>query len=202
MDTKEIKNISQTEKAEATNKVVNFHAETPEELAKIMEGKIPEKDFQNIMGLVNAVKGKEQGIGNPIDKIVNNDVNVHKTAENKDIHKHIVLIKTNDSTRIIPVLTNSNVRLEISLDVSTSECENLPEDDITDFNISSNSKEINGVSPMIVIPHKYDGNDNQDSISKVIDFILSSYSEHVKVDELECHGVGISGKIINIIQKK
>jgi len=62
-------------------------------------------------------------------------------------------------------------------------------------------KEINGVSPMIVIPHKYDGNDNEDSISKVIDFILSSYSEHVKVDELECHGVGISGKIINIIQK-
>jgi len=87
------------------------------------------------------------------------------------------------------------------LDVSTSKCENLQDDDIIDFNISSNIKEISNVSPMIVIPHKYDGNDNEDSISKVIDFILSSYSEHVQVNELECHGVGISGKLINIIQK-
>ena len=198
MDTKEITNISQTEKEEATNKLAYFHAETPEELAKIMDRKIPEKDFQNIMGLVNAVKSKEQSKGNSIDKIVNNEVN---TIE-EDIHKHIVLIKTNDSTRIIPILTNSNVKLEVSLDVSTSECENQSEDDITDFHLSSNIKKINGVSPIIVIPHKYNGNDNEESISKVIDFILSSYSEHVKVNELECHGVGISGKLINIIQKK
>ena len=195
MDSKKT-NIKSKRKKEKYN-FLFFEANNPEELAKIMTDKIPEKDFQNIMGLVNSVK--KQGIDNTIDKTMNRSDEAFKDHE---IHKHIIITKTKDATRILPILTNSNVKLEVSLDVQTYECENQSEDDSIDFNISSNIKEIDGIFPQIVIPHKYDGNDNEESISKIIDFFLSSYSEYIQVEELECHGIEMSGKCINIIQKK
>ena len=194
MNKKEKNQSSLTQHSEARSnpdsKKVHFHADTPEELAKVMDGLIPEKDLQNIMGLVNSVTGAEHI----------NSFTTQKTDNENNIQKNIVLIKTNDSTRLIPVLTNSNVHLDVSLDVTTSDCHDYQDDNNIDFQLSSNIIEMEGVLPMIVIPHIFNGNDNEDAISKVIDFLLTTYSENITIDPLECHGIGVTGKIIKIIK--
>ncbi|MCL2064750.1 MAG: hypothetical protein FWG98_10340, partial [Candidatus Cloacimonetes bacterium] len=68
--------------------------------------------------------------------------------------------------------------------------------------IESGIKSQEGFVAPIVIPHKFEENDNDASVSKIIDYFRLHFSDKVSVINLDFGDIDVSGKVIAINEKK
>jgi len=183
------------EKATKHKKKV-FVGETAEEIAECLAGQVPEQDFERIMAVINS------GLGSQVETNITitdeSDMPMHKTYEDESKQEKIFLLKTSDSIRIVPVLMHTKGKLKFSLDISSEEDSSVLDQNQSSFNLASDVKIEDGLTPLISIPYKHEGNDNEASINKVMDFFLQKYAAHIEVEELDCFGQVMSGKVITV----
>jgi len=167
-----------------------FVGETAEELAESMAGQVPEEDLQKILAVVNSALEKQ---AEPDNDIIETKCEMHRTYEDDAHQERIILLKTSESLQIVPVLMHAKGKLQLSLGVDPQQNDNEQS-----FNLASDVKVEDGLTPLITIPYNFDNNDNEAALNKVIDFFLQKYAAHVDVEELDCFGNVVSGKIVTI----
>ena len=117
----------------------------------------------------------------------------------------IILINTPTSTIVIPVLTLDNVKLETELTEIDDDQINITSSFTKMYSnsdgvvsITSGLTEKDGAIQPIIISHNCEGADNELSITKIIDYLKSNYSNSVSVDDLDFGNSKLSVKIIKI----
>ncbi|MCL2063967.1 MAG: hypothetical protein FWG98_06305 [Candidatus Cloacimonetes bacterium] len=126
----------------------------------------------------------------------------------------IIITKTVSSIIIVPVLSSSKTKL--SLDIEKDSDDNNRESaknqiDLPDTTysqvisneegsicIESGLKSQDGFVAPIVIPYKFEENDNGASVSKIIDYFRLHFPEKVSVVELDFGDIDVSGKVVTI----
>jgi len=181
-----------------------FKGETIEELAEAMAGKIPEKDFQNIMSFMSSEMKAQAAVAASAASAASEDtMQLHRTYEDDAGQIRIILFKTANSIRIMPVLTHVKGKLDVSVDVESSESASSDDTDMSNdpeqtFNLATDINVEDGLVPVISIPYKHDNTDNELSIGKLLDYLLHKYADVLEVEELDCFGNVLEGKVIKL----
>jgi len=192
-----------------------YHGETPEEIANNIAGNIDEKYQKSIMDFINKAMKKpeissEVNTGNPVVK----KIQIYQADESRINNGEIVIVRTATSTLIAPVLKHSAVKTDISIEIS-AEGENplssgntsnsdgkiLPKVvDNTEMSlfVENNTKSQDGIIPLLVIPHRSEDNDNESSISQILDYFQKYHSEDISIGDFDFSVVHLSGKLIII----
>jgi len=172
-----------------------FYAETVEEMEKIIADNIDEKYQKTLMDFIKQTKEKK----NAPD--YNPDVKTYNFVQNEESNqtdKRIVILKTTTATLIVPILMYSDGNIDISLEISKQGnnkqtiVNNIP------LSVESDIKSHEGLLPLLVIPHNSEGNDNEGSITQIIDYLLMSFSKHISIQDLAYSEADLTGKFIII----
>jgi hypothetical protein len=187
-----------TDKPEKSSKFKVYYGNTNDDIVELMKGNIPEKDQQKIMEFLNSVDPKSNEGTNDATVATMTGHNAINDGEN---NKQIILIKTASSTILVPILANSDMKFNMSFDVSLlgeKECterdQNVEDGNLSTYSVNSQDGSINietnitdneGLVPIILIPHECDGNNNESSISKIIDYLKLAFPNSIDVVQLE-----------------
>jgi len=212
-----MRNKSKNEKSKGTTHIDDnldlpkqtvFYGETPEEIAKNMDGHVPEKYLSSIMDIIKEEKEKTK---NATDVEV---LHHSKTEESNPNNIEIVILRTSTSTLIIPALMLSSGHLDISYENTTHSKDHhslsnthTNESDVFSkvidnsevaFSIESDIKSQDGVVPPLVIPHRCENNDNDNSISKIIDYLQLAFPSRISIENLTSFDSNVTGKRVII----
>jgi len=219
---KKVKN----EENEINEKLIRtFQGETPEEILKYMSGIVPEKDIKAIMKNINDIRDKQKestddipeehqrlikkAIKSAINKVNETSVTSSVTLLSTNQHptfivnkKAIHIYTTSSATHIVPFLFATPVNLEMTLKVSPPISDNslsltIPENKQEyNFNLETDMKGCDGMVPSLVISHKCENNNNETSISQIIEYLQKHFSEYIDIEDVECYGNSLSVKRI------
>jgi len=126
----------------------------------------------------------------------------------------IIITKTVSSIIIVPVLASSKIKLSMEVEKESDDSGGEPaknqiaSSDTTFSQVISNKdgsiciesgiKSQEGFVAPIVIPHKFEENDNDASVSKIIDYFRIHFSDKVSVINLDFGDIDVSGKVVTI----
>jgi len=154
-----------------------YEGETAEELMASMSGQVDEKYLKEILDIVKQdAQSQETEPDNPNTFTFSLVRGENSTCNSKDI----IILKTATSTTIVPVLMNTSVNMDITLEVTPDANDNAQ----TAILVESDLQYSDGVIPMLVIPHTCEGNDNQAAITQIIEFLLGAYPERFFVQDI------------------
>jgi len=126
----------------------------------------------------------------------------------------IIITKTASSIIIVPVLSSSKTKLSLEVEnesdntsgelaknrtASTSHVISNEEGSIC---IESGMKSQDGFVAPIVIPYKFEDNDNEASVLKIINYFRLHFPDKVSVVNLDFGDIDVSGKVITIKEKE
>ena len=120
----------------------------------------------------------------------------------------IIITKTVSSIIIVPVLSSSKTKLLMEIEKESNGESDKGKNDTPYSQVISNEegsiciesglKSQDGFVAPIVIPYKFEGNDNGASVSKIIDYFRLHFPEKVSVVELDFGDIDVSGKVVTI----
>jgi len=193
----------------------SFRGETPEELAKSIAGQVDEKYQKSLMDIVNKAMNKT---GASPDASSNDSaikkINICRTDDSNPHKREIIIIRTATSTLIAPILIDSSVKTDISIEITPQDTSGFSmiynrntdsetiskeiENADVSLSVETNAKSKGGLVPLLVIPHNSEGNDNEASITQIIEFLQLSYTEHIFIENFDFSGVNVAGKLVII----
>ena len=104
----------------------------------------------------------------------------------------IIMIKSSTSTVVIPLLTTENVVLNSELKEiddeqlqSESSKPNVYSNVDGMISITSGMADKDEIIQPIIIPHNYEGADNEKSLTKIVDYLKANCSEHINAEKLD-----------------
>ena len=119
----------------------------------------------------------------------------------------IIMIKSSTSTIVIPLLTTENVMLDTELKEiddeqlqSESSKPNVYNNVDGMISITSGMADKDEIIQPIIIPHNYEGTDNEKSLTKIVDYLNANCSKHLNIEKLDFGEFKLSGSIIKIMK--
>jgi len=179
------KNEGNIGKKDATQYKV-YRGDTAEELLASMAGNVDEKYQKVIMDIINKERSSEQ-------KPNTFQFNYLRGEYSTQQHRNIVIVRTATATFIVPILMNTDVNMDITIeiipDVSNSTLQGEDSHRVIGNNetsvcLESDIKSNDGIIPMLVIPHSCEGNNNELAISQILDYLMLSFPERVEVEDI------------------
>jgi len=185
--------------------------DTLEEAEESISTHVDEKYQKSIMDIIQKAKEKKK---KPNDDSEVTTVNFLRTEESNQTDKYIIILRTTSSTLIVPILMYTGGNIDISLEISNQRKNIQSLIDKTDKNGNVLSRVINnskvpltvesdienheGLVPLLVIPHKSEDNDNDASISQIINFLKFTYSNHITIRDCESFESDVTIKLVII----
>jgi len=193
---------------ESDRLIRTFTAETAEDLLECMKGLVPDEKIKVIMETMDEMKNKYKKPSDDIpeeqqrliNKAIKSAINDVKIAQELDANqppvfnvnmKEIHVYTTISATHIVPFLFATPVNLEMTIEETQQE--NNKESSI---NVETDINDCDGVVPTLIIPHNCENNNNETSISQIMEYIQRHFSEHINIEDVECYGSALSMKRI------
>jgi len=122
----------------------------------------------------------------------------------------IIITKTVSSIIIVPVLASSKTKLSMEVEKVSDDNSGEPAKNHTTSTshvisneegsicIESSLRSQEGFVAPIVIPHRFEENDNETSVSKIIDYFRLHFPDKVSVVNLDFGDIDVSGKVVTI----
>jgi len=190
-----------------------YHGETPEELLESMAGKVDEKYQKEIMKIINEERAKSANEASSGDDQAIEEFHFHRSEVSSSNKREIVVLRTATSTLITPILMNKSTNVDISIEIapeqkSISVNDLYPKGEVlsktidnpdVSLSVESDIKSQDGVVPLLIIPHECEGNDNDASIAKIIEYLQLSFPDKITVEEMPVHDdTSLTGMMIEI----
>jgi hypothetical protein len=179
-----------------------YYGKTLDDISDCIKDAIPDKYQQQIMDFLNKVED-EKTAKPKVEMFVSDDeTDTTKTIEldldekESDDSKSIMVFKTDTASIIVPILMSNEVKFKMSLEVVSQETANQE----APLRIESDIDSADGIVPVLSIPHKNEGIDNEASLSKILDFLKLTFPDNIQILDIRKDNdkVNIETKLIMI----
>jgi hypothetical protein len=167
-----------------------YYGKDADDIAESIKGNVPEDHQKKLMELINTLQENA-------DHETGDDITNQKTKQ----ERHIIIVRTAQSTILMPVLMKTNKQFSLSFDITLQESKKYHEDsqrshenDLLSYvvcnqdgtiKIDSNIKNGEALLPMLIIPHECEGNDNDAALTQIIDFLKLVYPDNISLIDID-----------------